>query len=442
MPSNDESVSALLPLGQRTAYVYLQLPGSLETVTCGRVTQVVLETGEVRADFVYGRNYRARRDAVPLDEFALPLGEVVPGTTKSDGMFGALRDASPDWWGRSVIHKQLGQAGLTEVDYLLYSPEDRSGALSFGLAPIPPAPSWTFNSRVHLAQLREAARLMEATPAGAPLAPHIIELSHQLLRPGTSMGGARPKNVVEDDAGLWLAKFPARNDSWNSAAVEAAMLDLAQACEIPVPTALVERLGDESVLLLSRFDRERASAPAESPRYLRYRMVSALTVLDLDDDVTNRKRWSYLTLADELRRWAPATADRDRLSLFRRMVLNALVTNTDDHPRNHALVAQGRAFALSPVYDVTPHPTASHSRDLAMSCGPRGRSATRQNLRGGAPHFGLSSEDADSLITAMARNVAANWEHFIRRRGGSSTDCDAVRSAMVPPSIEDAPQHP
>ncbi len=269
--------------------------------------------------------------------------------------------------------------------------EDRTGALSFAVVSAPPAPIWPFNSRVHLAQLREAARLIEATPAGSPLAPHIVELSHQLLKPGTSMGGARPKNVVEDDTGLWLAKFPARNDTWNNAAVEAAMLALAHACEIPVPTALVERLGNESVLLLSRFDRERSSKPGASPQYLRYRMVSALTVLDLDDDVMNRKRWSC------------------------------------DHPRNHALVARGRDFALSPVYDVAPHPSVSHSRDLAMICGPRGRAATRENLREGAPRFGLPNEDADSLITLMARSVAANWELFIRRRGGSAVDCNAVR---------------
>ena len=143
--------------------------------------------------------------------------------------------------------------------------------------------------------------------------------------------------MVEDDQGLWIAKFPQRSDKWNNAPVEAAMLALARRCWIRTPETRVERLGDESVLLVRRFDRDKVEGG-----YVRHRMVSALTVLDADDRVTDRSAWSYVLLADELRRWSERPAE-DRTELFRRVVFNALICNLDDHPRNHALIAPGQA---------------------------------------------------------------------------------------------------
>src|SRR5712692_3446233 len=115
----------------RTCYVYLQLPGSLEVVTCGQLEREVLATGGVVGRFVYGRTYRARRDAVSLDPVGLPLSDRVVETTGRNGMPGALRDAAPDSWGRLVIVRALGGTDLDEIDYLLNGPEDRAGALSF-----------------------------------------------------------------------------------------------------------------------------------------------------------------------------------------------------------------------------------------------------------------------------------------------------------------------
>jgi serine/threonine-protein kinase HipA len=207
----------------RSCYVYLQLPGALDVVTCGRYEREVLRDGRVVGRFVYARSYRERADAVPLDPYHLPVTPRRYETAKLDGMFGALRDASPDAWGRRVIEKMTGRTDLDEVDFLLHGPEDRAGALSFGIEPKPPALVQRFNQVLQLPDLRKAAKAIEEAAPGESVDQQVADL----LEPGTSLGGARPKNVVEDDQGLWIAKFPQHSDKWNNAPVEAAMLALA-----------------------------------------------------------------------------------------------------------------------------------------------------------------------------------------------------------------------
>ena len=204
---------------RRECFVYIQLPGSLEPVVCGRFQREVTRDGRAVGRFVYGRSYRERPDAVPLDPIHLPIVPTVFETARLDGVFGALRDAAPDAWGRRVIERIVGRQDLDEVDFLLESPQDRAGALSFGRGPVPPAPVRQFNRVIQLQELRQAAALIEEDRVGEPIPPQIVDL----LDPGSSMGGARPKNVVKDDDGLWIAKFPQRGDRWNNAPVEAAM---------------------------------------------------------------------------------------------------------------------------------------------------------------------------------------------------------------------------
>jgi len=409
-------------------FVYIQLPGTLDVVTCGRFSHTTTREGRGIGRFVYGRSYRARQDAVALDPFHLPLLPTVLETAKLGGIFGALRDASPDAWGRRVIERILESQDLGEVDFLLESSADRAGALSFGRGPVPPAPVRTFNRIVQLDELRSAAALLEEDRPGEPVPAQIADL----LDPGSSLGGARPKNVVEDDEGLWVAKFPQRGDRWSNAPVEAAMLALAARCGIRVPETRVERVGEDAVLLVKRFDRERV----EGGGYLRHRMVSALTVLDAEESATDRANWSYVALADELQRWS-ARPRQDRPELFRRVVFNALISNLDDHPRNHALIAPGQGWMLAPAYDLTPNPRhGPDERRLAMECGRFGRVARRDNLVSQAVRFGLRSDEANTIIDEMKPIVERNWRAEILRHGGSSHDCDVVEPAFLAPGFE------
>lgn len=413
-------------------FVYIQLPGSLETFVCGRFRREITRDGRAVGRFVYGRSYRARADAVPLDPVHLSISPTVYETARLDGVFGAIRDASPDAWGRRVIERIAGRQDLDEVDFLLQSPQDRAGALSFGLGPVPPPPVREFNRVVQLAELRRAAALLEEDRPGEPVPAQVLDL----LDPGSSLGGARPKNVVEDEDGLWIAKFPQRGDRWNNAAVEAAMLSLANRCGIRVPEARVERIGAESVLLVKRFDRERVAGENEHAGYLRHRMVSSLTVLDAEDSATDRRNWSYVLLADELQRWS-ARPRQDRAELFRRMVLNALISNVDDHPRNHSLVAPARDWRLAPAYDLTPNSRqGSVGRRLAMECGRLGRVATRENLLSQSLRFGLTAEDAGAVIDEMRETVSRFWRADVLRRGGDDRDCNIIEPAFTYPGFE------
>lgn len=404
------------------AYVYLQLPQSLEVVTAG-FYELDFPQGVPTGSFVYNPNYLRRVDAVPLDPYELPLAPRRVQTVKLKGIFGPLRDASPDAWGRRIIEKHTGRTDLTEVDYLLHSPEDRAGALSFGRDKVPPAPSRKFNQVIQLETLLAAAeQFMEDEAAGKPGVP---EQMLELLQPGTSMGGARPKNVVEDAEGLWLAKFPDRSDRWNNARVEGAMLALAQECGLRVARHRTEHVAGKDVLLVQRFDRT-----LTADGYLRHRMVSGLTALGAEDSRGDRAKWSYLLLADELRRRSARPA-QDLEELFRRMVFNALISNTDDHPRNHALIAPTDKWELSPAYDLTPNPlTSVEKRDLAMTCGTYNRYANRANLLSQHGQFKLSLEHAAAIVDQLQQVVAARWHATLRQQGTTPADCDKLAGAF------------
>jgi serine/threonine-protein kinase HipA len=412
----------------RRAYVYLQLPQSLEVVTAG-FYELDFPQGVRTGSFVYNPAYLKRSDAVPLEPFELPLVSRRVQTVKLKGIFGALRDASPDAWGRRIIEKHVGRTDLTEVDYLLHSPEDRAGALSFGRDKTPPAPLRKFNQVIQLDVLLTATeRFMEDEAAGRSGIPDQV---FELLQPGTSMGGARPKNVVEDDEGLWLAKFPDKGDKWSNARVEGAMLALAQECGLRAARHRIENVGGKDILLVQRFDRIRVA-----DGYLRHRMVSGLTALGAEDSHGGPDKWSYLLLADELRRRSSQPV-RDLEELFRRMVFNALISNTDDHPRNHALIATTEKWELSPAYDLTPNAlTSLDKRDLALICGTFNRYANRTNLLSQHGQFKLSLEQATAIIDHVQRIVAARWHLVLRQYGTTAADCEAVAPAFNYPGFE------
>jgi serine/threonine-protein kinase HipA len=288
-----------------------------------------------------------------------------------------------------------------------------------------------FNRVLDLGALLKLAKAIDAGEQAPRESTPARQLS-QLLEPGTSMGGARPKNVVVDNEGLWLTKFPMLTDRWNVSVVEAAMLSLARVCGITVPEHRLVTVGRKSVLLVKRFDR--GLQPDGSFR--RHRMVSGKTVLRAADGVVERSAWSYLRLSDELQRWV-ANPDADRRELFRRMAFNALISNLDDHPRNHALIAPGRAWQLSPAYDLTPSPViARDRRDLALEVGRFGRWASRENLVSDCARFALSAREARAIITQMKKRVAARWEGLVRQHGGTQKDLRAIAPAFEYPGFE------
>src|SRR5437764_5705626 len=259
-------------------FVYLPLPGQTSCVTAGRFALDSDRQGNSVGRFIYGRRYLERSDAVPIDPIELKLEERTYETGRLHGMFGALRDASPDYWGRRVIEKHAGKVNLTELDYLLNSPDDRAGALGFGLNVEPPAPLRTFNRTMHLSRLQELADLIvaEDEPPEKTAATDRADLTQiqDLLLIGTAMGGARPKAVVEDREGLWIAKFNRRDDKWNQARVEHAKPTLARERGLSVAQSSPSQTAEREERLVKRADHERADDAAR-----RARVPSPLTPL-------------------------------------------------------------------------------------------------------------------------------------------------------------------
>lgn len=406
---------------EREAYVYIQLPGTLTAVPAALLRVQTLRDGTQIGRFRYGDRYLARTDAVALDPFRLPLAKQVFEFSQSKGIPGAVRDAAPDAWGRRVIEHTLERspADLHEIDYLLHGPQDGAGNLSFGLKVDPPAPRRLYNRTQQLHELIDATQAIdEGKPVAADLRVH--------LEPGTSLGGARPKATIEDRQTLWLGKFPARNDRFNMQRVEFATLELARRCGLNVARARLELVGSRDVLMLQRFDREYFDGG-----YLRFGLVSGLTVLDCGDALLDRDRWSYPLLADNLRRWSD-NPNADCRELFCRMVFNAAVTNNDDHPRNHALLRREKGWRLSPAYDLVPAPMVSlERRDLAMTVGSFGRTASIYNLLSNAPRFGLSRESARQEIDQIVA-VIRHWRDCFRDCGVSAEDIEHVAPAILP----------
>ncbi len=409
---------------ERECFVYVVPPGEVDFVTAARFRWALSDDGAAIGRLVYGRRYLERPDAVELDPVELKLATSTFVTARLGGFFGAIRDSMPDYWGRRVIERNAGLAVLDELDYLLRGPDDRAGALGFGLNLEPPAPKRRFNRTLDLERVLDAvAAVLQDHPDDAGSARQQVE---ELLLAGTSMGGARPKAVVQDDGSLWLAKFSRPTDRYNHPRVEHAMLELAREAGLDAAVSRVEQAAGQQVLLVRRFDRD-----ATERGFRRHRMVSALTVLRTDDDVTDRARWSYLLFADEVRR-ASAAPREDLRELFGRMCFNAAVSNLDDHPRNHALLAKERNWRLSPAYDLTPSPVISvDRRDLSMVCGSFGRYANRRNLLSAAERFLLEPDDASATLDRIVECVRASWHATFRRAGVSAGDCDVVARAFA-----------
>jgi serine/threonine-protein kinase HipA len=411
---------------EQACHVYIQLPGTMETVPCASLKVRAVGAAAFEGTFTYGKRYLARPEVAALDPFHLPLSTRPLKFTKLKGIPGAVRDASPDAWGRRVIQAklQLPEADIQELDYLLNGPDDGAGNLSFGRTAAPPAPRRPFNRTHQLPALIQAAETLEENG----------RLPHEVLEelePGTSMGGARPKVTVEDEHKIWLAKLPEKADRHNMQCIEYATLELARAAGLRVCGTRLERVGQRDALMLDRFDRE---WNPDANSYWRYGLVSGLTVIDAEDGYLGRERWSYPLLADELRRWSVKGND-DRRELFLRMVFNAMVTNNDDHPRNHALLQTRGGWRLSPAYDILPVPMVSvERRDLALEVGRFGRAASLYNILSHCDAFGLSKDEGQALINAMLA-VVRGWQEFFIEHGVEHRSIEMLEQAMLPPSF-------
>ena len=405
-------------------YVFIHPPGQIESVPAGRLELVTRDGELLTSQFQYGQRYRARADALDVDPVSLPLaGETEFAREPVNGLplFGAIRDAAPDAWGRRVIENRLSRPGpLPEVDYLDHAGSDRTGALDLRTNRDSPPRESTLPAGVDLPYLLEAVERIEA---GDPVPAHLAHF----FQGGPTMGGMRPKAVIHDGGRQYVAKFPSTTDRrFNVPAVEYATLMLARQCGLDVPdTQLVRLDGERAAMLIARFDR----VPVEGG-FARHHMVSALTMLAVSELESLDQSYEGIAGVISLR-GAAAHVDRDRIELFKRMVFNILVTNNDDHLRNHAFLYDpaGRGWRLSPLYDVVPSPEIGTDRFLSLAAGPQGRAARLDNALAGAGAFGLRRSEAARIIEQLVA-CARTWRNTFDACGVSERDSETVASAF------------
>ncbi|WP_370614361.1 type II toxin-antitoxin system HipA family toxin [Mumia sp. Pv 4-285] len=377
----------------QTAFVWTWLPGATEPVVAGRLDAA----GDVVV-FTYGRSYLERDDAVALYLPELPLR---PGSIRPLGALdvaGCISDAGPDSWGQRVILARHGHRGPTSdtaelglLTYLLDSDSDRIGALDFQTSASSYEPRGT--ATASLEELMSAAALVES---GEP-PPAALDVA--MLR-GTSVGGARPKALIEDGERRLIAKFSSTTDVYPVVKAEAVAMELARRVGLDVAGSEVVTSLGRDVLLVERFDRT-------AIRGERRALVSALTILGLTE-MTARYA-SYADLADVVR----ARFDNPVPTLhelFSRIVFNVCVGNIDDHARNHAAFWDGSTLSLTPAYDVCPQPRSGRTAQQAMAIGRDGsRESKLQVCRNAADIFMLSGRAADEIIDAQVEGIRSHW---------------------------------
>jgi len=344
------------------------------------------------------------------------------------GIFGMFADAAPDRWGRVLMNRRerilAGRenrkpAKLYDSDYLLGVYDGtRMGGIRFKLNQEGPflsedkdtaVPPWST-----LRTLEEASRNFENNETAIS-----SKWLDQLIKPGSSLGGARPKASVADTMGqLWIAKFPSRHDENNTGAWEMVVHDLAKMCGLNVPEAKLEKFSSlGSTYLVKRFDRAGTQ---------RVHFASAMTLLGKTDGASAADGSSYLDVAAFIKSNG-VQPKSDLLELWKRMVFNMAVTNTDDHLRNHAFIYGAAGWTLSPLYDVNPVP---YGDELSLNVDEINNSIDIALAIHTAVRFGISEADANAHATEILRIVRENWEKRAERYGLSRGQIEDMRPAF------------
>jgi len=394
--------------GYSQAFVWIWLPGATAPVVAGKLTA----DGD-KLVFNYGRSYLARKNAISIYDTELPLKTGVLPLLPGLSMPGCIRDAAPDAWGRRVlINKNLGLKGadadsaqLNELTYLLESGSDRIGALDFQPSATEYVPR--FSENVTLNELLESAERVEK---GIPLRAEL----DQALCHGSSIGGARPKALIEDNGTKYIAKFSSSTDLYHVIKSEFIAMRLADLVGLNVASVSLTQASNKDVLLIERFDRIRTGQG-----WRRKSMVSALTLLGLDEIMARYA--SYQDLA-EIVRHKFTNASKTLKELFSRLVFNILCGNTDDHARNHAAFLDGRILALTPAYDICPQPRAGNEATQAMLISGDNRMSRISACLEAAQHFLLSEKNAATIVARQISAIGENWSAVCEEAGLTKTD--------------------
>lgn len=365
---------------------------------------------------VYAPQWRASGFALSED---LPLmsGEFFPHEKETAA--GAVDDARPDRWGERVIRVLDKPPRLSVLDFLFFAGDERFGALGVSVSaseylaratgPLP-----------RLADAQQVAALVQQILAGQPVA----QAERRLIAPGTTLGGARPKALLNLDGHPWVLKFNDPGESIDMPLVEHATMTLAAQAGIRVAHTLPVPLQRGHAVAVKRFDREAG---------LRRHALSANVVLKAAGEALG-----YPELAQWLRRRGVAAGGlhlAQMQELFRRMVFNILIDNTDDHEKNHALLmADSGEYELSPAFDVLPSGQALGYQQMRV--GAEAADATLDNALSECRQFGLKPDEAIDQVRQVCA-VVAGWKEHFARAGVVAADIDTLAQQIDRPFLRD-----
>lgn len=389
--------------------------------------------GRESMSFEYDRDWLNHPKRFSLDP-ALKLAAGSFHAASDKPLFGAIDDSAPDRWGRLLMrrserknaeHEKRTARALKEIDFLLMvDDEGRQGALRFKKEE--QGPFLTTYDKNHIPPLVSVGKLLTA-------ASHVMQDSDTeedfrlLLAPGSSLGGARPKSSVRDkDGHLAIAKFPRKDDEINIIAWEAVALSLANKAGIQVPEWRIETVARQQILLSRRFDRR---------KNIRIPFLSAMSVLGAKDNEMH----SYLEIADAIRQMS-ASPKEDLEALWRRIVFNVLISNVDDHLRNHAFLYSGMSgWRLSPAYDLNPTPTDIKPRILSTAIDLIDPSASLDVAVSVAHYFDLDNEQAKKIFKEVG-SATALWREEAAKLKIKKVEIDRMISAFEHEDLQKALQ--
>ncbi len=416
-------------MSSKEVIVYISL--GRENIRVGKLW-FNIRKGRESASFEYDENWLAHPEKFVLEP-ALKLTKGTFHTDAGQSVFGAIGDSSPDRWGRTLMRRAESAKAknsnetprtLFEMDYLLgVNDEARQGALRFSTKQnedifLAPPGQTSIPPLIALPKLLTASEHFVADKENAD----DLKL---LLAPGSSLGGARPKaSVLNQDGSLAIAKFPRKDDEFNIVMWEAVALTLAHKAGINIPPWRLVTILGKAVLIINRFDRiNRERIP----------FLSAMSMLGAQD----KEQHSYLEIAYALIQNG-VSPEHDMAELWRRIVFTVLISNTDDHLRNHGFIYERyKGWTLSPAYDLNPTPTEVKPRILSMAIDSDDTSASLDTAINTAKDFRLSKEKATRIIKEVALAVR-EWRQVALSSGLSKRECNRMASAFEHRDLEKA----
>jgi serine/threonine-protein kinase HipA len=413
-----------MAINKTNIWVYAHWVGMTKPVCVGVLTANQAK-GRKSFSFEYDKDWITSKEQLILDpDIRWYTGIQYP--VKEN--FGVFLDSMPDTWGRTLMKRREAQKGLLagtpaqalyDIDFLLgVNDESRMGGLRFKLDPEgaflnddqeSPTPPWA-----HIRELQHSAEMIESNKDSKDVDKWLA----MLIAPGSSLGGARPKaNIVDEKGHLWIAKFPSTNDTVDKAAWEYLVYNLALDAKIDMSECRIEKVkGNFNTFFTKRFDRDGAQ---------RIHFASAMTMTGNNEEHIRDHTPSYLEIAEFIQ-YNGAEIEQDLHQLWRRIVFNIMISNTDDHLRNHGFILHNNGWRLSPAFDLNP---SIDKQGLSLNIDTENNAMELNLAKSVGGYFKLNVDEMETVILEVKLAVG-KWKVVAKKIGIPRSEQTLMASAF------------